>query len=86
MDAHGEKASRGMSSLRQRLPDGFHCVRLTSYRSYWRSSTITRMRMQICERKGVERIIRMVLNLGALTYGLGVAASAIGIKLQMRKQ
>ena len=44
------------------------------------------MRMQICERKGVERIIRMVLNLGALTYGLGVAASAIGIKLQMRKQ
>jgi hypothetical protein len=84
MDAPDEKASRGMSSLWQRLPDGFHCIRFASYRSYLRSSTITRMRTQICERKGVERIIRMVLNLGDLTYGLEVAASAIGIKLHSR--
>jgi len=44
------------------------------------------MRTQICERKEVERIIRMVLNFGALTHGLEVAASTIWIKLQMREQ
>lgn len=37
------------------------------------------MRTQICERKEVERIIRMVLDIGALTHGLEVAASTIWI-------